>query len=180
VSRKVKSEQIDTARKLAILAEVEGRAEGVSVPSIAAKHGVSTSLIYYWIDRKRRGVLDERSPPKKQGRKKREVQPVEIQIAAVRAAMARGPGETLASVATTHGVEPGLLGKWIQRHGPQLAAHANGRAPKRGTQLALPVHEIAPTYVNSSGPLPDVVQVALLRRNNGVLKSLIHQLLEHL
>lgn len=169
-----------TQDKLGILAEVEKRPEGTSVPQIAAKHGVTTSLIYYWLDRHKRGILDKRLPDKiRSPRKRRSNAPADVQLAAVRAALARAPGVTLAEIAAEQGTTTSNLSKWVKTHGGTLSAASPGR------QLALPDHRSigpgnAPAYVNSTGPLPEAVQIALLQRNNAALKGLVYQLLEHL
>ena len=126
--------------KLAVLVEVEAReTTGETIPTIAKRHSVHPSLIYYWMDRKAHGVLiePEQPAPRTRGKDKRP---------------RKAKGDTVAP-------------------GSQLAL--DGVAVAR-------LARNAPTFVNPQTPLPDAVQLALLRRNNGVLKALVHQLLEHL
>lgn len=175
----------DTQEKLAILAEVEKRPDGVSVPQIAAKHGITGSLVYYWIDRHKRGVLDKKDKPDAEAKPpvKRPRRPLELQLAVAKAIATREPGTLIRDVAKQFGVNTDLAAKWAKKHAAAIGTNGTGNQLALAHVAAHPAPVTGgnvPTYVNSSGSVPESIQIALLQRNNGVLKALVRQLLEHL
>lgn len=94
-------------------------------------------------------------------------------------------GASHREVAEKHGVHPSMIYYWNRRKAegvlnePPPAPLAKRK--RNSAQLSLQhVNGNTPAFVNSGPAIPQTVQIALLQRNNGILKAIVSQLLEHL